>query len=198
MKTLVIDTSSKNLYVMVLDGQKTTKTVMTDNQRQHSVVLNKAISDTLKKADCALKDIDVYAVCVGTGSFTGIRVGISVAKAYNLVFGKKYVAVNSLCSLAYTKKGRVNCLMDAGKGWYFAVYAGANEIEPPHLIEEEEAQKLASLPDTVIFDDTADYSEQIEKQVRDKIAANNFCDKLTPLYIRVCQAEEERQKGVIK
>ena len=42
-KVLVIDTSSKNMYVMVLDGEKTTKKTLVDNQKQHSVLINGVI-----------------------------------------------------------------------------------------------------------------------------------------------------------
>ena len=98
-KVLVIDTSSKNMYVMVLDGEKTTKKTLVDNQKQHSVLINGVIDEVLQSAKVTLNDIDVFAVGIGVGSFTGIRVGVSVAKGFNLACRKKYIQVNSLSGI---------------------------------------------------------------------------------------------------
>ena len=191
-KILVIDTSSKNLYVMLLDGQKTTKITMLNNQKQHSVVLNQTVEEVLLKAKVTIEEIDVFAVCVGVGSFTGIRVGVSVAKGLNFGCAKKFVEVNSLQTLAYTKKGCITCIADAGKGYYYAVYDGLKQKTAPTLISNEKAQELSNLSDTVCFDPSKDYSDAIEQQVRDKVANGEFSANLTPLYVRRCQAEEER------
>lgn len=191
-KILVIDTSSKNLYVMLLDGKKSTKITMLNNQIQHSVVLSQAIEEVLQKANATISEIDVFAVCIGVGSFTGIRVGVSVAKGLNFGYVKKFVEVNSLQTLAYTKKGCINCLADAGKGYYYAVYDGLKQITPPSLITNDQAQELLKLSDTVCFDSSKDYSNAIEQQVRDKVANCEFSSNLIPLYVRRCQAEEER------
>ena len=192
-KVLVIDTSSKNLYVMLLDGDKTTKILLKDSQKQHSVLLNQTVEDILQQTSTKLVDIGVFAVSIGVGSFTGIRVGVSVAKGFNFLGKAKYIEVNTLQTLAYTKEGRINCLSDAGKGFYYAVYEGLKEITPPSLISNEQAMELSQLPNTVIFDLEEDYSIAIEKQVRDKIKNGVFSSTLTPLYVRRCQAEEERE-----
>lgn len=191
-RILVIDTSSKNLYVMLLDGKKSIKITMLDNQKQHSVVLSQAIEEVLQKANIPISEIDVFAVCIGVGSFTGIRVGVSVAKGLNFGSVKKFVEVNSLQTLAYTKKGCITCLADAGKGYYYAVYDGLKQIVSPSLITNDQAQELLKLSDTVCFDSSKDYSNAIEQQVRDKVANGEFSSNLVPLYVRRCQAEEER------
>jgi len=98
-----------------------------------------------------------------------------------------------LQTLAYTKQGCINCLMDAGKGYYYAVYDGLNELTAPTLISEEQATEIKKLDNTVVFDSFCDYSDAIEKQVRAKVEQNIFSNTLTPLYVRRCQAEEERE-----
>lgn len=193
-KVLVIDTSSKNMYVMVLDGEKTTKKTLVDNQKQHSVLINGVIDEVLQSAKVTLNDIDVFAVGIGVGSFTGIRVGVSVAKGFNLACRKKYIQVNSLQTLAYTKKGLTNCIYDAGKGYYFAVYDGIKEVVDPTLIDDQRAKELSESENAVCFDADADYGEAIEAQVRDKLANGDFSADLVPLYVRRCQAEEELDK----
>ncbi|MBR5250591.1 MAG: tRNA (adenosine(37)-N6)-threonylcarbamoyltransferase complex dimerization subunit type 1 TsaB [Clostridia bacterium] len=192
-KILVIDTSSKNLYLMLLDGIETTKIVLTDSQNQHSVLLNKAIDDLMAKTNTTIDQIDVFAVAIGVGSFTGIRVGVSVAKGLSFATNSKFIQVNTLQTLAYTKQGCINCLMDAGKGFYYAVYDGLNELTSPTLISTEEALSIQQLDNSVVFDSQQDYSDAIEKQVRAKFDQKMFSDALIPLYVRRCQAEEERE-----
>ncbi len=194
MKTLIIDTASKNLYVILLDEAIVYKKVIMDSQLTHSVILNQTVDEVLKIAKLTLNQIDVFAVNVGVGSFTGIRVAISTVKGYNFALNKKLMEVNSLATLAYTKQGRVNCLYDAGKGYYFACYENSALISVPTLIKDTQAKEYFGDKNTAVFDANTDYSQQIIKQVKDKLAFNQFCDTLTPLYIRVCQAEEELKK----
>ncbi len=190
-KVLVIDTTSKNMYVLVLDGEKTIKKTIVDSQRQHSVLINDAVRDVLREARVSVSDVDVFAVGIGVGSFTGIRVGVSAAKGLSFAFNKKYISVNSLQTLAYTKNGVTNCIYDAGKGYYYAVYDGLEEIVAPTLIDDAKAKEISALPGTVCFDADMDYSDAIEAQVRDKLKNGCFSTRLEPLYVRQCQAEEE-------
>ncbi len=195
MKTLIIDTASKNLYVILLDKDTIYKQVVMDSQLTHSVILNQTVGEVLQDAKITLDQVDTFAVNVGVGSFTGIRVAISTVKGYNFALNKKLIEVNSLTTLAYTKQGRVNCLYDAGKGYYFACYDKSTVIIKPTLIKETQAKEYLKEENTVVFDPMVDYSQQIINQVKDKIALKQFSETLTPLYIRVCQAEEERKKN---
>ena len=90
-----------------------------------------AIDYILNLADCSVDDLDKVAVTVGPGSFTGIRIGIAIAKA--LVFKKdiKMSAMNTLDLLAYETayKGKILSLIDARKERaYYALYENMEKI----------------------------------------------------------------------
>lgn len=68
---------------------------------KHSETFFPLLDEFLNQHKVTLKDIDCFGVVVGPGSFTGIRIGLSVAKMFAYVENKACVAVNSLEVLAY-------------------------------------------------------------------------------------------------
>ena len=71
-----------------------------NNGLTHSENLMPLIDELLKRNNILLKDIDLIAVCVGPGSFTGIRIGISSIKAISEVYNIPIASVTSLEVLA--------------------------------------------------------------------------------------------------
>lgn len=67
----------------------------------HSTTLIPMTEELLKTANLTLKNIDYFAVSVGPGSFTGLRIGISAIKGISLAENKPCVAVSSLEAIAY-------------------------------------------------------------------------------------------------
>lgn len=191
MKVLVIDSSNKKLYCQLIED-----CVLLENQIkqgiQHSRILNVTVQEVLDKRQLKLKDIDVFALSVGTGSWTGIRIGIAAVKGFLTALPrKKALSVNSLQALAYTTMEKSDCLMDAGRGLYYhACYEGLKEITAPCLIVGEQAQKLLD-EGALLFDENADYSKELFALVCDKIKAGDFAQKLTPIYLRQPQAVEQ-------
>lgn len=74
---LYIDTSQREKTVIKLDDQTFEK----DNSNKKSQILLPFIMETLEKNNKKLSDISEIEVNTGPGSFTGLRVGISVANA---------------------------------------------------------------------------------------------------------------------
>lgn len=133
-KILSVDTSSKPCSVCIYDGI---------DFNEISVLLNKTHSETLIPLLEELKenykfkydDIDYFAVNVGPGSFTGIRIGVSTIKGIASVSNKPCVSVSTLESLAYNLVGHndsfVCPLIDARNDrFYFALFKlDGNEVE---------------------------------------------------------------------
>lgn len=93
-----------------------------DNSLQR-VVLN--IDLVLKRAGVALRDIDGLAVGVGPGSWTGAKVGVTVAKTMAYVINKPICGVTSLEALAYQSRGRslqLCPLVPAGRDTVYAAF----------------------------------------------------------------------------
>ena len=98
------------------------------------------IESVLREAGLAREQIEVIAVGLGPGSYTGIRVALSIAQGWQLARGVKLLGVSSaecLVAQAQAEKifGRVNVVIDAQRNeFYLAVYEissrGWKEIEP--------------------------------------------------------------------
>jgi tRNA threonylcarbamoyladenosine biosynthesis protein TsaB len=59
------------------------------------------IDHALKQARLKVSDIDVFAVSIGPGSFTGLRIGLSTVKGFSYITGKPIVSVPTLHALAW-------------------------------------------------------------------------------------------------
>ena len=110
MKILGIDTSSKRCTVCILEDNNVIVELHSDDEKTHSQTLMPLIDEMFKKTDLSLKDIYMLACCVGPGSFTGVRIGISTAKAFADVYNFKTFGVSSLEGLAYNIKDEISLL----------------------------------------------------------------------------------------
>lgn len=100
MKILAFDSTAKIASVAVLDGDKITGSCNIDNGLTQSELLLPMAEDLLRSLGISHKDIDAYAVAVGPGSFTGVRIGVSLVKG--LAFGRDIpcIEVSTLEALA--------------------------------------------------------------------------------------------------
>ena len=101
MKILAIDTSSKICSVALMEDQKIILEKHTNDEKTHSQNLMPLIDNLFQETDLTLDDIDLLACCLGPGSFTGIRIGISTVKAFSDAKNIPVTGVTSLESLAY-------------------------------------------------------------------------------------------------
>jgi len=101
MKILAIDTSSKTCSVAITEDMKKIIELHSDDERTHSIKLMPMIDEAFKTSCLTLKDMDLLACCLGPGSFTGVRIGISTIKAFTDVTNIPVLGVSSLEGLAY-------------------------------------------------------------------------------------------------
>jgi len=89
----------------------------------HSERLMTETDHILKQTGLAVSDIDVFAISIGPGSFTGLRIGLSTVKGFSFATGKPIVSVPTLEALAwhFTYSGYPVCTMfDARKKEVYA------------------------------------------------------------------------------
>ena len=110
MKILGIDTSSKRCTTCILEDNNVIAELHSDDEKTHSQTLMPLIDKMFTKTNLTLNDIDLLACSIGPGSFTGVRIGISTAKAFADVYNFKTVGVSSLEGLAYNIKNDISLL----------------------------------------------------------------------------------------
>ena len=127
MRILAIDTSTPSLSVAVTDrnGLLAESTVCTG--ASHTGTVLPAIHAVLSAAGLTVGALDAFAVCIGPGSFTGLRIGVSTAKGLAAASGKPVAGVSGLDALAAqcpAGTGWVCPMLDARKRQvYFSIYA---------------------------------------------------------------------------
>lgn len=141
MKVLAVDTSGPSQGVALMEDERCLKEIFDPHPSSHSETLLVSIEEALQNLGWKLPDIDLFAVSVGPGSFTGLRIGISTVKGLCRALHKPVVGVSTLLALARPKleEGRlvVPCL-DARCGEvYAAVYSGVGG--DPTAISEDRA-----------------------------------------------------------
>lgn len=99
MKILAIDTTTKKASVALKDDNKIYFKQI-DNDITHSEKLLPLLDQVLNENNTNLKDIDLFAITLGPGSFTGVRIGIASIKAIAKVTNKKIFGTTSLELLA--------------------------------------------------------------------------------------------------
>lgn len=205
MNYLAIDTSGEYLTVIAKHGERTERVFRPDCLAKHSVVLMEEIDGALSRAQMTAAECDFFAVVVGPGSFTGIRIGIATVKGLAFAAGKKVLPLTSLDCIAYSiEDAPVLALVDAGHG---AVYACAYEkdksvaVPPAYRTGEEAAElaeKYAPYAEKQLFFGgkeaaIADVCLGLERAVEAKKDALADAAELTALYLRKSSAEEMRK-----
>ncbi len=126
MKLLALDTSSLTATVALLDDDKLMGEYTLNHKKNHSQKLMPMIEELLNSCSTKPKEIDVFAVSLGPGSFTGLRIGIATMTAMAQALDKEVVGVSTLEALAYNLfniKGLICPIIDAQRdSVYTALY----------------------------------------------------------------------------
>ena len=138
MYQLLLDSSNKYLTVALSkDGKLFDKIFYEAWQRQSEVMVSE-INNILKRNNLVKDDLSAVVVGIGPGSYTGVRIAITIAKIAAYVLKIKLYKVSSLSLLRYGDKPTI-CLFNARGGrCYFAVYEGNKIVKEDSILTNEE------------------------------------------------------------
>ncbi|MBI5409946.1 MAG: tRNA (adenosine(37)-N6)-threonylcarbamoyltransferase complex dimerization subunit type 1 TsaB [Nitrospirae bacterium] len=133
MKILAVETATIAGSVAILDDNRgLIGEVRVDIKVAHAERLMPSIVWLLKSSGISIKEIDAFAVSIGPGSFTGLRIGLSTVKGFAYATGKPVVPVPTLDAFARTLPScsyMICPMLDARKN---EVYAGLYKWEGGH------------------------------------------------------------------
>lgn len=138
MLTLGIETSGRaGSVALVRDGVLMAQTLLSAEGRRHARSLVPEIAELLRGQGLRPRDLDVIAVAVGPGSFTGLRVGVVCAKtlAYAIP-NSRLVGVNTFLAVAKPAPADIERLAIFEDALRDEVYAGVYRRTPTGWIEE--------------------------------------------------------------
>lgn len=222
MKILAIESSALAASVCVEIGGKLVAESFQNNGLTHSKTVMPMLENMLASCGETISGMDKIAVAAGPGSFTGLRIGVSVAKGLSWSSGVPVCGVSTLEAMAWqmsASNGTVCAVMDARAG---QVYNALFEFENGEMTRlcPDRAIKLSELTEElkgreriVLVGDGAEmcYNKCMECGVAAVLpgealrfprasgvaraardAAADSADKLEISYLRLPQAERER------
>jgi tRNA threonylcarbamoyladenosine biosynthesis protein TsaB len=158
MNLLALETSTRMGSIALLSDGRLLSEFQTGIRPSYSEMLLPLIEQVLHTAGMAIRDIDLFAVAQGPGSFTALRIGMSVMIGLAIATHKKIVTVPSLDGLAYNVCGSSHLIcpmLDARRGeLYYALYrfaeGGGLQRVTPYAVAPPE-RILAEIDETVVL-----------------------------------------------
>lgn len=199
MKTLFIDTSSFFVNIAITNGDKILTKIQKEIKSDMSSLILPIIRDSFNSVDFELKDLDKIFVVNGPGSFTGIRVGVSIAKTIAWGFNIPIYPVSSLELLATTNTEFDFCIpmIDARRGNVFGAIYNKNLdiVLNEQLISKEELLNNFNSNYLIVSNDFEEYTKpnidfiKIIKKHEKDLSINPH--HLNPKYLKLTEAEEK-------
>lgn len=212
MRILYIDTTSNYLYSCYSENEQITGKIEEQLDKDLSVFTLSRIEKMLSENNIKPKDLDKILVVNGPGSFTGIRIGVTIAKTMAHTLKKEISTVSSLKVMATSSKKEADYyipMIDARRNFVFAAIYDKNNNE---VLKEQyinlEALKVAinNLPGeyTVITNNNIDipniesYNPNFEKIIRSyKDNESVSAHSVNPIYLKLTEAEEKKMEEII-
>ena len=199
MKSLFLDTTGAKMRVAYAnDGCVVREFMGTDGVSQSEEIFG-AVAKVL--GDIRVADLDFMVVLGGPGSFTGIRLGLSVAKGVNLATKLPGVVVNNFVATVYSlddaeraKLHEFYVCLNAGVNDVYVAKFGANgaEIEAGRIVKR--AEFVADLP---VIEDGEIVPERVVSAVAKSFDKAKFVQgEIEPTYIKPHYAKVKAKAGI--
>lgn len=136
MISLFIDTSLANVSISIIRDGVMISGLSENIPNEHSKYATSYVKRVIDDAGIDANDVDKIFVVNGPGSFTGVRIGVTIAKTYGYLINKGIIPVSSLKSLAISSKhdGIVMSVISANRNNY---YVGIYDNEYNEVIDEQ-------------------------------------------------------------
>lgn len=206
MKLLYIDTSSSYLYTAIVEDDKLLIELKKEFGQNLSQEALPNIVSMFEKINLNPKNINKIIVVNGPGSFTGIRIGITIAKVYAWSLDIPITTITSLEAMMLSSDNISYHIpiIDARRGYvYGAIYDDKNKqiLKPQHIKIDDLELKLKDITNyTIITNDTVEiagkkeeYNPNILKIVeyfKNKEEINPHA--VNPEYLKLTEAEESK------
>ena len=132
MKILAIESRAGVASVALCEDLDCRHLVQEQSANTHSTILLPLVADALGKQGLTAGDIDLFAVAVGPGSYTGVRIGVATVKGLAAASGTPCAAVSTLEGLARNAdylEGVICPVIDARRGRvYTALFESRNGV----------------------------------------------------------------------
>jgi len=149
MFTLFLDTHGEIITISLYNEEKIiTKTQ--ESEYSHAVYVVPMIKSILEENNITVKDIKNIVAVNGPGSFTGLRIGLSVAKTMAYSIGIPIYLISSLSAYLVSDESDRDkaCILEDNKGYYISVFNKDNEclVDECYVENKDKYKDIYSVP----------------------------------------------------
>ncbi|NMA50563.1 MAG: hypothetical protein GX951_01785 [Mollicutes bacterium] len=175
MKTLYIDTHLYDIHIVLLDGYNVKKEKHIINEKYNSKFLMPSFKEV-----CDNENIDQIIIINGPGSFTGVRLGVTVAKTFAYLKKIDIIPFTHFDVMkCLTKESDVNFGIDDKNGFFIAEYKKNILSKPIYYVNHSDIKK--EIKDTLVTNVSIDYKKIIDF-AKEKKKVNPH--QVNPVYIK--------------
>lgn len=192
MTTLIIDSATKILYTCLLDAETIVYESYIEGQNDHAKSILVEIEKACQKAGLDLKNISKVIVGYGPGSYTGVRMAVSVGKIIATLEPKiELNTISTLLLMASGSEGRVQASIDARRGNCFG--CAYDTVKEQYILPE------ALLEKNILDEQLVDYKVTEQSFQVNPLKVVKWSTKveeprtLVPNYLRQTEAERNLQ-----
>lgn len=135
MKSLLIDTSNRYLVIAAYEDDVLIEGIQEEGSKKQSEYAIPYIERILNKHHFELFDVDEIVVTRGPGSYTGVRVGMTIAKTLKTVHPVEVKMISSLQAYAGTHGKKISVLDARSKKVFVACFEDGKETHPECLMD---------------------------------------------------------------
>lgn len=206
MRYLYIDTSSSYLYSAIVENDYLLAQVQEEFGQSLSEITLPKIASLFQETGLKPTDIDKIIVVNGPGSFTGIRIGLTIAKVYAWTLKIPITTISSLEAMALSSDSSIIHipLINARRGYVFGAIYDQNQkeiVKPQYILLKDLEAKWSHFEQyEIITNDSFEELNQTTKYVPNLLKiVQYFKDKkeinphaVNPEYLKLTEAEESK------
>jgi tRNA threonylcarbamoyladenosine biosynthesis protein TsaB len=188
MYSLVIDTATKYLYIALVNDENILEEIVIEGSKNHAGNSVYMLNELLNKHNLTIDDISNVYCGEGPGSYTGLRISVTIAK---MIAAFKEVKLYAISSLYLAGSGydnlNVAVLFDARRGNSFSACYGQNLIEDKLRVTNEFLETVKDFSDLKIVYEN-DFKVNPLKVIKNAKEVSEV-DGFIPKYLRITEAE---------
>jgi tRNA threonylcarbamoyl adenosine modification protein YeaZ len=197
MISLFIDTHDKDINLVIYKNDMILDKNIKESERHHSDFIMPMLKELLDRNNLSVHDINEIYVVNGPGSFTGVRLGVTIAKTLAFTLNVPIKTITSLEMYAIsddTNEDKIVVIEDL-KGVFGAKFDKDNNIIDEYFYKSNDEYKsyLENQDKYVIVNNNIDFNKVYEfMKTKEEITPH----KVNPIYIKMIEANKNDKGSV--
>lgn len=177
---LAVDTSTSWIGLALYDGVRVLGEMTWQSKNHHTVELSPGIHELMERCDVKTSDLQALGVALGPGSFTALRIGLSVVKGMALALRIPVIGVPTLDVLVAAQpveETQLAAILQAGRGrlalvWYDAMDGRWQSRGEPQITTAEALVLQLNKPTQVVGEMSASERQVLSRRRKNAIMAS--------------------------